>query len=104
MVEWLQTSYTNHTLVFILTVCLCSFRPYSLAFLSDCFLYIHVPGYQWQMHIETIICFLSWCLAASGPGRTNAKKVVLSARMVFGWSLLRLVHMSYLKIVHVHCR
>jgi len=73
MVEWLQTSYTNHTLVFTLTVCLCSFPPYSFAFQSDCFLYIHVPGYQWQMHIETVNCFLPWCLGASGPGRTNGK-------------------------------
>lgn len=67
MVEWLQTSYTNHTLVFSLTVCFSSLPAYSFAFQSDYFLYIHVPGYQWQVHIETVICFLSWCLGASDP-------------------------------------
>lgn len=103
MVEWLQTC-TNQTLVFTLTVCFCSFPPYRFAFQSDGLLYIHVPRHLWHMHIEAPTCFLSFCLEARGPGRANARKVVLSARMVVGLSLLQPVCMCYVKILHVHCR
>lgn len=101
MVEWLQTSYTNHTLVFTLTVCLCAFPPCSFAFQSDCFLCIHAPGYQWQMHIETATCFLCWCL---GPVvQEEQMQVTLTAGMVFDWLLWQPVCMSYVKTEHVYC-
>lgn len=33
---------------------------------------------NWQMLTEPGSCCLSWCLQAGGPGRANAKKVVLN--------------------------